>query len=500
MTNVKTFALVSLIAIALLAYIYLNPVEQKATTNALATESTTSTFVNQQTTYVPTTTAGTQTIESANYSIYIPQDMDYKVGHPLVVALSPSADAASMISAWKNVADRHQWIVYASKTFKNGQDVGPEMQLTMSDVTEVEKDYPVDRSRIIFTGFSGGAQGSHMFAFYYPQTIWAIVLNTGMIQPFYYQNETILSYYPRNKTAAFIASPTDFRYEQMKKDKELLDGLGWRTKWIEFVGGHAIAPEFAYEEAAKWLENVSGNGPQKKIEPSQANTSEEDGTTKITQATGFSVEAENYTLYLPHGLDQNVKHPLLVALSPEANAASMIDTWRPIADKYRWIVYASKTFANGKCLGDLMNQILPDIEYVKSKYPVNKNRIIFAGFSGGAMGAHAMAYYRPATVWAVVANTGMIDELYYTNKSYLRYYPPNKTAVFLASPTDFRYEQMKKDKAFLDGRGWETTWIEFTGGHAIAPEETYQEAAQWLEDRMNTSRNPTGLVLRSGDL
>jgi len=272
MTNRKAYVLVSFAVIALLASLYLNPGVQKATINASATESTTSTFVNPQTvetitsttqskedalesTYVSTTVAPTQTIETANYSLYLPKGMNYNINHPLVVALSPSADAASMISAWKNVADRHQWIVYASKTFKNGVCIGNPMQDILSDLSVLENEYPVNRTRIIVTGFSGGAMFSHAFTFYHPKNVSAIVLNTGMIDQLYYQNETYLQFFPRNKTAVFLASPTDFRYEQMKKDKDLLDSLGWRTKWIEFTGGHTIAPEAAYEEAAEWLES-----------------------------------------------------------------------------------------------------------------------------------------------------------------------------------------------------------------------------------------------------
>ena len=250
MTNKKALLLISFVVIAVMAFLALSPGHQNT---ALAKYESEAITIAQTTTTETSTTI--PTIEYANYSIYLPQGMDYKTSHPIVVAFSPSADAASMIATWKNVADRHQWIVYASKTFKNGISIGNPMLDVLIDLAELEKKYPINNSRIIVTGFSGGAMFSHAFAYFYPQNVSAIVLNTGMISQIYYQNATYFYYYPKNKTAVFIASPTDFRYEQMKQDKILLESLGWKTRWIEFTGGHTIAPESAYEEAAKWLEN-----------------------------------------------------------------------------------------------------------------------------------------------------------------------------------------------------------------------------------------------------
>ena len=71
----------------------------------------------------------------------------------------------------------------------------------------------------------------------------------------------------------------------------------------------------------------------------------------------------------------------------------------------------------------------------------------------------------------------MISE-YYLNKKFN--YPRGKIAVFLASPSDFRYSEMKRDLAFLKSLGWKTEWIEFKGGHKAAPPSAYKEAAKRL--------------------
>jgi hypothetical protein len=42
---------------------------------------------------------------------------------------------------------------------------------------------------------------------------------------------------------------------------------------------------------------------------------------------------------------------------------------------------------------------------------------------------------------------------------------------------------MLHDWNFLKEHNWKTKWIEFEGGHRIAPDSAYQQAAQWLEEK-----------------
>ena len=95
------------------------------------------------------------------------------------------------------------------------------------------------------------------------------------------------------------------------------------------------------------------------------------------------------------------------------------------------------------------------------------------------MGAHAFVAFHPDLVRAVVVNTGMMEEAFRSAS-----YPEGKLAVFLASPTDFRVGEMKADRAFLEAHHWTTQWLEFEGGHRLAPTATYEQAAEWLATRL----------------
>jgi predicted esterase len=195
---------------------------------------------------------------------------------------------------------------------------------------------------------------------------------------------------------------------------------------------------------------------------------------------GQVVDRGNYLVFLPKGINMQEKHPLVFALSPTADARSMIAKWSGVAAKHQWIVAASKDFHNDVSANIVFPAVEAELTDVETNYPVNLTRVIMTGLSGGAMGSHAMSAYYPDRVTAIVVNTGMINEIFYEDSSY----PLGKWAVFLASPTDFRYEEMKRDRAFLDSKGWVTEWIEFTGGHALAPDEVYEQAAAWLEKNL----------------
>ncbi len=192
---------------------------------------------------------------NSEYIVYVPDGLDKQARHPLVILLSPSGDAGLMIQTWKGPADRFKWVLLASKKFHNGIPGLEESRIFNSIASVVRKGWlpvPIDQKRIMASGISGGGMGSHSFVFEFPDLISGVVINTGMMDAEYYfpkQNE-----YPRDKFAVFLASPTDFRYQEMNRDQAFLKNLGWTTKWIEFEGGHTLAPQDVYLEAAQWVD------------------------------------------------------------------------------------------------------------------------------------------------------------------------------------------------------------------------------------------------------
>jgi predicted esterase len=188
-------------------------------------------------------------IETGEYVLYLPSELDLQSRHPLLVALSPTADAWGMIRAWQPVVEKHKWLLYASKTSRNGVPYERLVPPLIAAIKSVGTEYPVDKSKIVATGLSGGGMASHCLAYMHPELFAAVIINTGMMA----EDQPTWPHPPRGKIAVFVASPTDFRYQQMKRDRLFLESLGWKTHWIEFPGGHRLAPSAILEEAAQWL-------------------------------------------------------------------------------------------------------------------------------------------------------------------------------------------------------------------------------------------------------
>ena len=187
--------------------------------------------------------------DHGTHMVYVPDGVSFDKKCWLLFALSPSGDAPSMILKWRKVADRHGWILAASKESKNGLPFDVGLGMIDSELREVKQRYPVDERRVIFTGLSGGGMASHAFAKFHPLLVSAVIINTGMMEQSFMTAD-----YPEQKLAVFLASPTDFRYKEMHRDLAFLESHRWKTKWIEFPGGHRLAPDEVCEQAAQWLE------------------------------------------------------------------------------------------------------------------------------------------------------------------------------------------------------------------------------------------------------
>ncbi|MFH1128600.1 MAG: hypothetical protein V1699_04250 [Candidatus Omnitrophota bacterium] len=208
-------------------------------------------IISPQTGPAQTHSSEAKTINDPKYILYLPSNINLSKKYPLVVAFSPSADAAYMIGLWKNISEKYKLVIAASKEFRNNVDPENAFSTMISLIKSGDLKYPIDKSRVITSGVSGGGMAAHMFSVSYPDFTWAVISNCGRIHPDYIEKERNL--YARNKLAVFLASPTDFNYGYMKNDQKFLATLDWKTKWIEFSGGHIAAPESAYQEAAEWL-------------------------------------------------------------------------------------------------------------------------------------------------------------------------------------------------------------------------------------------------------
>ena len=191
------------------------------------------------------------TYEENEYLVYVPDGIDTDQKYPLIVAFSPGGDADGLVKTWGPHADRNKCLVMASKIIKNGMDIPLYLKRLRKLIWErVGEHFPVRTDRVIALGTSGGGMAAHLFSFFHPDTVGAVISSVGYI------HENSLKHkdtYPQGKVCAFLTSPTDFNYKLMQEDKKFLTSLNWKLKWYEFDGGHRTAPEDVREEALKWV-------------------------------------------------------------------------------------------------------------------------------------------------------------------------------------------------------------------------------------------------------
>jgi predicted esterase len=205
----------------------------------------------------------------------------------------------------------------------------------------------------------------------------------------------------------------------------------------------------------------------------------------ITRAQAAKTGAP-FMVYIPDGLDSTVKHPCVIALSPNGRGERALAFMKAACDRYQWILVSPENRGRAVQFLALDQGMRDTIETAVKSYPIDTQRIIAGGYAGGGMEAHHLSVICPDFIKGVIANCGII----HADGMRLPNYAKGKFAVLLTNADDFRYMQMKQNADFLTENRWQVAWMEFSGGHRWAPPAVYLRAFGWLDQRMNASLNP----------
>ncbi len=82
---------------------------------------------------------GAKLADHGTHMVYVPDGVSFDKKHWLLFALSPSGDARSMILKWRKAADRHAWVVAASKESKNGLPFKVGLGMINAELREVKE-------------------------------------------------------------------------------------------------------------------------------------------------------------------------------------------------------------------------------------------------------------------------------------------------------------------------------------------------------------------------
>jgi hypothetical protein len=208
-------------------------------------------------------------IATPDATIFLPTGLVPGRTYPVVVAFAYNGSPSVPLSVWLWAAEEYQWIVIASKDYTNAVFKAglPTVDAVASRVQEQINTYaatlPIDMSRLVFSGMSGGANFAEFMNLRYPGYAAGIVINSGEIPtqffrrtptPGYLTMPSASDFGASRRVAVFLCSPSDSQFYGISHANErTMHGLGWDTLFLNFPGGHRNAPVPTYLQALAWV-------------------------------------------------------------------------------------------------------------------------------------------------------------------------------------------------------------------------------------------------------
>ncbi|HEX2934728.1 MAG TPA: hypothetical protein VHO72_05190 [Bacteroidales bacterium] len=180
---------------------------------------------------------------------------------------------------------------------------------------------------------------------------------------------------------------------------------------------------------------------------------------------------QSYSLYLPSSFDNKKQWPLIFLYDPHGNGNLSIENFKEAAERYGYILVGSNNSRNGVAgTEDIIGKLVND---VFSKFPIDKQRIYAAGFSGGARVAlnQALMMSNIKGIMMAGASANRVDFSSHNHKFDI---------YATAGLGDFNYLEVTSIQEQLQGLGWRFMLREFEGGHAWPPKEVINEAVLWF--------------------
>ena len=233
-----------------------------------------------------------------------------------------------------------------------------------------------------------------------------------------------------------------------------------------------------------------------------SNTNESDINNVATKAYPYSISdtlqagkvAENviinndplnsFSIYLPVLYNSNMVWPALFFFDPEGKSAIPINKYKSLADSLGYILIGSNVSKNGQNFEEsiliwntLKNSCLNNLS-------IDKNRIILAGFSGGARVSCAIASKEPSVACIIANSAGaqQLDQLLNQNTLF----------IGLAGNGDMNRAEMLGIEQNLMSSSIVHYYMEFDGNHAWAPFKIMQKAIMIASLNAN-EKNPNEL-------
>ena len=183
---------------------------------------------------------------------------------------------------------------------------------------------------------------------------------------------------------------------------------------------------------------------------------------------------QSFAIYLPTNFASSRKWPVIYLFDPLARGQVAVETVRPAAEKFGYILVGSNNSRNGPNgrPAEAADAMWRDTQ---ERFPIDEHRRYFAGMSGGARVATALAINCDGCVAGVIANAAGFDPGAVRKVGF---------AYFAAvGDADFNYPEFIDLRKKLEQAGAQYRIRIFAGDHGWAPPEVWMEALNWMDLR-----------------
>ncbi len=200
--------------------------------------------------------------------------------------------------------------------------------------------------------------------------------------------------------------------------------------------------------------------------------------------------SQSYALYLPSSFDPAKKFPIVYCFDPGARGSTAVEKYRAAAEKYGYIAVGSNNSRNGidlRLLSNVLNNLWAD---TNQRFPIDTNRTLAAGLSGGARVASLFANSCKGCIFGVIGSVaGPSPDIEISEKLPFIFF--GTVGLEDVNFVEFRELEKKLTAAHIAHR-----IEEFDGGHQWLDESLAAEALGWFELRaMKAGRRPVDKVM-----
>jgi predicted esterase len=182
---------------------------------------------------------------------------------------------------------------------------------------------------------------------------------------------------------------------------------------------------------------------------------------------------QSYALYLPSNYTRGRRWPIVYVFDPAARGRVAVELMKDAAERYGYIVAGSNNSQNGAWKLQ-MEAALAVSEDTQARLMIDTRRVYFAGLSGGARFAAALAQRCGCAAGVLLNSAGFTPS---TSADAGTAFPVFATA----GTTDFNLGEVVEMDAKLGALHYLHAFREFDGPHEWAPASVMDEGLAWLQ-------------------